>query len=110
MHIYYNIFDTTLDAPALPSIIQIPSGPVIEGEMVVLTCEISGGNPLATINWICDGLTYMPSNINLPGKVLSRIELNATINSDGKKCICSGHHPLWADNKEEGHTLIVYCK
>lgn len=78
--------------------------------MVVLTCEISGGNPLATITLICDGLTYMPSNINLHDKVLSRIELNATKTSDGKKCICSGHHPLWAENKEEGHTLIVYCK
>ncbi|XP_052063019.1 synaptogenesis protein syg-2-like [Mytilus californianus] len=96
-------------APAMPTITQIPIGPVIEGNMLILTCEISGGYPLATITWICDGFTQITtSHSPLHDKVVSRIELNVTRNSDFKECICRGQHPLWTENKEERHTLIVY--
>lgn len=77
---------------------------------MLLNCEIVGGNPLASITWICEGLSHVTSNSNFTDKVVSRIELNVTRYSDGKECICRGQHLLWEDGKEKSHTLIVYCK
>jgi hypothetical protein len=34
-----------------PSIIQTLSGRINESSTVILTCDIKGGNPLATITW-----------------------------------------------------------
>ncbi|CAC5385646.1 unnamed protein product [Mytilus coruscus] len=96
-------------APAIQTITQIPIGPVNEGNMVILTCEISGGYPLASITWICDGFTQITTSPSpLHDKVVSSIEFNVTRNSDFKECICRGQHPLWTENKEERHTLTVY--
>jgi hypothetical protein len=35
--------------------IQTPSGPINESSTVILTCDITGGHPLATITWMCEG-------------------------------------------------------
>lgn len=89
----------------------MPIGPIIEGNMMILTCEISGGNPLATITWICDGFTHITASPSpFTDKVISSIERNVTKISDGQECICRGHHPLWTENREARQTLIVYCK
>jgi hypothetical protein len=43
------------------SIIPTPSGPINESSTVILTCDITGGHPLATITWMCEGSS--PINI-----------------------------------------------
>ncbi|OPL33169.1 hypothetical protein AM593_03404, partial [Mytilus galloprovincialis] len=91
-------------------ITQTPSGPIVEDNMVILTCEIIGGNPLATLFWQCDGFTPITSPGILPtNKVMSSIQKIVTKEDNGNNCTCTGQHRLWTPNHMiRKHTLQVY--
>ncbi|XP_071172169.1 neural cell adhesion molecule 1-B-like [Mytilus edulis] len=85
----------------LPLITQTPSGPIVEDNKALLTCEIIGGNPLATLFLQCDGFTPVPSTGILPtNKVVSSIEKIVTKEDRGKICTCSGQHQLWIPTRK----------
>jgi hypothetical protein len=94
-----------------PSNIQTPLGPINEISTVILTCDIKGGNPLATITWTCEGA----SPINLTGNpptntVTASVQLTVNSNYNDRICTCIGHHTVWTTDKTTGHTLDVRCK
>lgn len=91
-----------------PSLIQIPNGPIIEGNKVRLVCNISGGNPLASIVWQCIGFTQTTQTGN--NMTVSVIERVVTKDDNGKECRCIIKHPLLDLDKEVRSTLNVYCE
>jgi hypothetical protein len=101
-----------LDEPTTsPTITQTPVGPIIEGNKVILTCTIQGGNPVATIRWTCDGATQIaPTGTPSTEDAISSIELVTSKNNNGQLCTCAGRHLLWTNNKTQQHTITVYCK
>ena len=106
------IYQSVLDQPTTtPTITQTPVGPIIEGNKVILTCTIQGGNPVATITWSCDGATQIiPTGSPSTGDVISSVELVTSKNNNGQVCTCTGRHLLWTNDKIQQHTVTVYCK
>jgi hypothetical protein len=94
-----------------PSIIQTPLGSINDGSIVILTCDIKGGNPLATITWTCEGASFInPTGSPPTNTVTSSVQMTVNSNDNGRMCTCIGHHPVWATDKTAGHTLDVRCK
>ena len=107
-----NECQSVLDQPtALLTIKQIPSEPIIAGSKVILTCTIQGGNPVATITWLCDGANQITPTAS-PSTVyaISSVELVVSKNNNGKICTCTGRHGLWTNDKIKQHNITVYCK
>ncbi|KAJ8316274.1 hypothetical protein KUTeg_006288 [Tegillarca granosa] len=80
------------------------------GDRVTLTCQVSGGSPLATLSWTCDG---QPQNVNpsISGTtVTSVLTLILQKGHNGKTCTCHGRH---SDTRYtpyiSSRTFIVYC-
>ena len=92
-------------------ITQTPVGPIIEGNKVTLTCTIQGGNPVATITWLCDGVTQItPTGSPYTVDAISSVELVTSKNNNGQICTCTGKHLLWTNDKTQQHNITVYCK
>ena len=90
---------------------QTPSGPINESSTVILTCDIKGGNPLATITWTCEGSSPINPTGSPPNNTAtSSVQMTVNSNDNGRMCTCIGHHPVWTTDKTTGHTLDVRCK
>ena len=87
----------------------MPFGPIIEGNIVILTCTIQGGNPVATITWLCDGVNQITPT-GSPEDAISSVELVTSKNNSGQICTCTGRHGLWTNDKIQQHNITVYCK
>ena len=91
--------------------IQTPPGPINESSTVILTCVITGGNPIATITWTCAGSSPItPTGSPPTNTATSSVQLTVTGNDNGRNCTCKGNHTVWTTDKETGHTLDVRCK
>jgi hypothetical protein len=94
-----------------PSIIQTLLGSINNGSTVILTCDIKGGNPLATITWMGEGTSPInPTRSPPTNTVTSSVQLTVNSNDNGRMCRCIGHHPVWTTDQTTGHTLDVRCK
>lgn len=115
MFVLYIIVNTSTnnlfsDPPiGLPSITQTSVEPPIEGNRVVLSCEILGGNPLANITFKCSGFTSVDSTSSTT-KIVSSIERRVMKDDNNKECTCVGKHSFWIKDKEEKYNLTVYCE
>ena len=90
---------------------QTPSGYINEYSTVILTCDLQGGNPLATITWTCGGSSSInPTGSPPTNTTTSSVQLTVNSNDNGKICTCIGHHPVWTTDKTTAHTLDVRCK
>jgi hypothetical protein len=90
---------------------QTPSGPINENLTVIVTCDIKGGNPLATITWTCKGSSPInPTGSPPTNTATSSVQLTVNSTDNGRICTCIGHHPVWTPDRETGHTLDVRCK
>ena len=107
-----NECQSVLDQPPTSlTITHTPVGPIIEGNIVTLTCTIEGGNPVATITWSCQGATQItPTGSPSTADAISSIELVTSKNNNGQICTCTGRHLLWTNNKTQQHNITVYCK
>ena len=94
-----------------PTIIQTPLGSIYDGSTVILTCDIQGGNPLATITWMCEGVSPINPTGSPPTNTATySVQLTVNSNDNGRKCTCIGHHLAWSTEKTARHTLDVRCK
>ena len=96
------------DRPDGPPKIQpdVSTYKVIENTQGLLTCEIKGGNPLATLSWSCfnNGLPTVTS-----GTTVTKTEQwNATRGSD-RTCTCRSSHPV-AGTQSDSVNVNVLCK
>ncbi|VDI33777.1 Hypothetical predicted protein [Mytilus galloprovincialis] len=100
--------DVNYPPESFPLITQTPSGSVVEDNKAMLTCEIIGGNPLATILWQCDGFTPVPSTGILPtNKVVFSIEKIVTKEDNDSSTIqIANTQPIiLVENK----TIVLVC-
>ncbi|VDI02671.1 Hypothetical predicted protein, partial [Mytilus galloprovincialis] len=90
-----------------PSIQQTPSGSIITGTEIVLTCSASGGNPLATLTWNCSG-----AKIRNTTEYIASYSVTFTVDKtfNNKMCTCSAIHPINSYRPRVQRTLIVYFK
>ncbi|VDH97101.1 Hypothetical predicted protein [Mytilus galloprovincialis] len=93
------------DAPDVIPTIQVPSGGIITGTSVTLTCTVSGGNPLVTLTWDCAGIK---SN-NTAGSTASYdVTFSVDKSYNNKVCTCSATHPVSSYRPSVQHILVVY--
>lgn len=112
-HTTYNIF--LLDkykyisvAPDFfPMIQQTPTGGIVSGNNVTLTCSVEGGNPLANLYWNCTG--YMSNNTAVSTAKYT-VEFTVNKNQNEEICECSAKHPVASYTPVVYHRLDVYCK
>ncbi|XP_076109516.1 nephrin-like [Mytilus galloprovincialis] len=90
-----------------PSIQQTPSGSIITGTEIVLTCSASGGNPLATLTWNCSGAKIKNTTEYIASYSVTFI-VDKTFNN--KICTCSAIHPIVSYRPRVQRTLVVYFK
>ncbi|XP_052101392.1 muscle M-line assembly protein unc-89-like isoform X2 [Mytilus californianus] len=88
-----------------PVIQQTPNGPINISEVVVLTCSVSGGFPLAVPTWNCSGNA---TNNTSGNTVYSSIGFMLVSQDNGKTCSCSATHPVTAYRPQVHIMLNVY--
>ncbi|VDI68586.1 Hypothetical predicted protein [Mytilus galloprovincialis] len=91
----------------LPSIQQTPSGGIITGSTVMLTCSIKGGNPPAILIWNCTGDT---TNSTTNTTAIYSVSFKVIKTQNKAICACSASHPVTSYTPVIYHSLEVYCK
>lgn len=76
---------------------------------IVLSCQVTGGYPLATLSWTCDEQDYPGTNRSVVNTTISELSITATANLNGKSCTCKGRHPVNSYSKDiNSTTFLVY--
>ena len=103
--------------PSDPVIVGIPSDRQLlwyEGDQHSVTCEITGGLPLANITWNCpQGLGFIVSHTGDDTKNQTILTSTANRNMNNDVCTCSARHIAWIPEGIKNKPLqpfIVYCK
>ncbi|KAJ8305137.1 hypothetical protein KUTeg_017312 [Tegillarca granosa] len=60
---------------------------------------MDGGNPLATLNWTCEGINVQGVNANIQSSAISRYTVTLDTSYNGQTCACTASHQLWSGNK-----------
>ncbi|CAC5378606.1 unnamed protein product [Mytilus coruscus] len=97
-----NIYYPPLNNPVIQ---QTPNGSINVGDVVVLTCSVSGGFPLAVLIWNCSGNA---TNNTSGNTVFYSIGFMLTSQDNGKTCSCSATHPVTAYRPQVHIMLNVY--
>ncbi|CAG2249479.1 unnamed protein product [Mytilus edulis] len=88
---------------------QFPLGPLDTGGKVTLTCNTTGGNPLAELNWDCGEDGDIKNNTSGNTSSYSvRFEVNKSYN--GKQCNCSATHPVTTCTQFSQITLTYHLQ
>ena len=102
--------------PSDPVIVGIPSDRQLlwyEGDQHSVTCEITGGLPLANITWNCPpGLGFIVSHTGDDTKNQTILTAIANRNMNNQVCTCSAQHIAWIFEGTKNKPLkpfIVYC-
>ena len=98
-----------------PVILNFPSDRQLlwyEGDEHRVTCEITGGRPLATITWeFPSGLGFNVVNNEDSNRRWSVLSAEVNKNMNNKICTCKAEHQGWSGPKEQAlKPLIVFCK
>ena len=72
-----------------------------------LTCEIEGGNPLATLTWNCYKGNVMDESSG--NKTIRRVTWIAERNKDGS-CTCTAYHPAFSSNRSDTINVEILCE
>ena len=105
-----------LDPPDTgPAILDVSSDRQLlwyEGDHHSVTCEITGGHPIANVTWECPtGLGFNVVNDEDSTKRWSVLSAQVNRNMNNKICICNAEHQAWSGTKEQTlRPLIVFCK
>lgn len=100
--------DSISDEPGTnPIIEQEPSGGILVGKNVTLTCSVSGGNPLATLSWNCSGIK---KNETVEDTASYSITFTVDKSYITKLCTCTANHRISAYKPTVRHNVVVFCK
>jgi len=81
-----------------------------EGMAVGLTCELAGGNPIATLTWTCNGKPVTAVDTSVEDT--ARLELGIVVDKSyyRNELMCTATHPAWREDKFGllGHGIYVF--
>lgn len=77
------------------------------GKNVTLSCQLSGGNPLATILLTCDGQSLSQSDLNNETTAISEVNFQIDSSYNNRTCICRGVHQAQLTDTLSNITLFV---
>lgn len=91
-----------------PLISLLPPGLIHNtGKNVTLSCQLSGGNPLATISLTCDGQILSQSNLNNETTAVSEVNFQIERSYNNRTCTCKGVHQAQLTDTSSSITLFV---
>ncbi|XP_071172140.1 nephrin-like [Mytilus edulis] len=89
-----------------PSIQQIPAGNIITGDNLMLTCTVSGGNPLPILSWNCTGIK---TNKTKGSEASYSVAFTVNKANSNMICTCSVfYHPVLSYRPSVHHLLVVF--
>ncbi|XP_071172347.1 nephrin-like isoform X2 [Mytilus edulis] len=89
-----------------PSIQQIPAGNIITGDNLMLTCTVSGGNPLPVLSWNCTGIK---TNKTKGSEASYSVAFSVNKANNNMICTCSVfYHPVLSYRPSVHHLLVVF--
>ncbi|XP_056009635.1 hemicentin-1-like isoform X2 [Ostrea edulis] len=92
-----------------PAISASPPGLQYDnGTHVSLTCELSGGNPVAMLSWRCKGVDMTGTNQSSTTTSISLLSLLMDSSYNNKQCTCTANHRLLTSTKSESVLLTVF--
>ncbi|XP_062605887.1 nephrin-like [Saccostrea cucullata] len=92
-----------------PDITASPSGLQYNTETTVnLTCQLSGGNPIATLSWICKktGITGINQSNSTTAVAVLSLVMDSSYNN--QLCTCTANHSLLTSPKSTSVSLTVF--
>ncbi|VDI79598.1 Hypothetical predicted protein [Mytilus galloprovincialis] len=88
-----------------PTVKQSPANPVKEKDNITLTCEVSGGIPLAAVSLDCGKtLSYNTDST----KASHSVYFEVSKEDNGRICNCSAMHPVAEYKPIIQHQIVVY--
>ncbi|OWF55209.1 Nephrin [Mizuhopecten yessoensis] len=84
-----------------------PTTTLTEGVSVTLTCQQTGGKPLATLTWsgVCSGTT--PTESSDTTTITSRVLVSVNRTYNGLTCTCVSRHPANSYLRSLNETFVV---
>lgn len=105
-------YASVTDAPfELPVITQsYPQTDFIYADTIVtLSCDLSGGNPLAVLYWDCDKNIAVTNNTS-GNKASYSVTFRVSKQDNGWICTCLATHPVLSYRPSVQHKIKVYCE
>ncbi|XP_061168925.1 synaptogenesis protein syg-2-like [Saccostrea echinata] len=78
------------------------------GSRVTLTCQLSGGNPLATLSWRCKNIAMTGTNQSTSTTAVSVFSLVMDSSYNNQQCTCTANHSLLTSPKSRNVSLTVF--
>ncbi|XP_062618358.1 synaptogenesis protein syg-2-like [Saccostrea cucullata] len=78
------------------------------GTRVTLTCQLPGGNPVATLSWRCKNTVMTGTNQSNSTTAVSVLSLVMDSSYNNQQCTCTATHSLLTSPKSTSVSLIVF--
>ncbi|XP_062568573.1 synaptogenesis protein syg-2-like, partial [Saccostrea cucullata] len=78
------------------------------GTTVTLTCQLPGGNPVATLSWRCKNTVMTGTNQGTSTTAVSVLSLVMDSSYNNQQCTCTASHNLLTSPKSRSVSLTVF--
>ncbi|XP_062592037.1 synaptogenesis protein syg-2-like isoform X2 [Saccostrea cucullata] len=78
------------------------------GTIVTLTCQLSGGNPLATLSWRCKNIVMTGTHQKTSITPVSMLPFVIDSSYNNQQCTCTANHSLFTSPKSRSVSLTVF--
>ena len=107
------IFLSTDPPVSRPTLRNMMSLDLYEGDPQQMTCDIIGGSPLANLSWDCPGLDFLIGSDS--SKRWSTVSGTVRRTLNNRHCSCTAQHYAWLPPESQTRTvhtplITVYCK
>ena len=105
--------DPPSGSPTLRNIDSTSYLVLYEGDPLQMTCDITGGSPLANLSWDCAGLEFEPGSDS--NQTWSTVSGTVRRSLNNQTCVCTAQHYAWLHPETQTRTVFtplitVYCK
>ncbi|XP_060064032.1 hemicentin-1-like [Ylistrum balloti] len=94
--------------PTHPLTVTGNTDPVYDDDDIDLRCSIRGGNPIATLSWMCPGQSVMSSPSDTSDTAISVLRITLTPFYNGANCTCTATHHVQGFTSTHTEVFNVY--